>query len=177
MISSLKIVKTRNVKTPSRGTSVAAGLDFFVPEDLTKEDMDAMFAKTGHTLKYEIGENGFVTEMTVEWGQSACIPSGIKADIPHGYCMEFHNKSGIGLKKGLLCGAQLIDEDYTGIWHLDVHNVSRNPAVIKAGDKLAQFVMYKVEYPAVEVVQSEDELFKEKESERGSGWAGSTGVR
>lgn len=71
----------------------------------------------------------------------------------------------------------LIDEDYTGIWHLDVHNVSRNPAVIKAGDKLAQFVMYKVEYPAVEVVQSEDELFKEKESERGSGWAGSTGVR
>lgn len=105
MISSLKIVKTRNVKTPSRGTSVAAGLDFFVPEDLTKEDMDAMFAKTGHTLKYEIGENGFVTEMTVEWGQSACIPSGIKADIPHGYCMEFHNKSGIGLKKGLIAGA------------------------------------------------------------------------
>ena len=178
MISSLKIVKTRNVKTPSRGTSVAAGLDFFVPEDLTKEDMDAMFAKTGHTLKYEIGENGFVTEMTVEWGQSACIPSGIKADIPHGYCMEFHNKSGIACKKSLLAGSCLIDEDYQGEWHIDVHNVSStNAAHIFAGDKIAQFVMYKVEYPTVEIIPNESELFADVKSERGEGAFGSTGIK
>lgn len=176
MVDIIKIVKTRNVKTPVRGTSVAAGLDFFVPESLTKADMDAMFEKTGHVLQYKVNDDGFVTEMTVEWGQSACIPSGIKADIPHGYCMEFHNKSGIGVKKGLLMGAMLIDEDYTGEWHIDVHNTSRNPAVIKAGDKLAQFVMYKVEYPVAEIVSSEAELFADKQnSARGDGWAGSTG--
>lgn len=177
-IEKLQIVKTRIVKTPTRGTNVAAGLDFYVPESLRTEDMDAMFEKTGHRLEYKTDDRGFVTEMTVEFGQSACIPSGIKANIPHGYCMEFHNKSGIGVKKGLLCGAQLIDEDYLGEWHIDVHNVSRNPAVIKAGDKLAQFVMYAVEYPVADVVVSESELFADKmNSERGDGWAGSTGTK
>lgn len=175
MIDKLRIVKTRNVKTPNRGTSVAAGLDFYVPYDLTESEMIEMAEKTGHQIKYNINPDGFVTEMTLEFGESACIPSGIKADIPHGYCMEFHNKSGRGIR-GILAGAQLIDEDYTGVWHIDVHNVSRNPVIIKAGDKLAQFVMYKVEYPAVEIVQTADELFKDKTSDRGEGWAGSTGV-
>jgi len=177
MIDKIQICKTRNVKTPTRGTSVAAGLDFFVPEDLTKEDMDAMAEKTSHTIEYKLSEDGFVKEMVLEWGQSACIPSGIKAKLPHGYCMEFHNKSGIGVKKGLIAGAQLIDEDYSGVWHIDVHNTSRNPAVIKAGDKLAQFVMYKVEYPAVEEVDTAEELFAGTVSERGEGWAGSTGTK
>lgn len=176
-IESIQICKTRNVKTPVRGTPVAAGLDFFVPDDLTAEDMETMSGKTGHVLQYKTDDKtGFVTEMTLEWGQSACIPSGIKVRLPHRYCMEFHNKSGIGMKKGLIAGAQLIDEDYQGVWHIDVHNTSRIPAVIKAGDKLAQFVMYKVEYPAVKVVESEDVLFKDSVSERGSGAFGSTGV-
>jgi hypothetical protein len=86
---------------------LASGLDFYVPEDLTVSDMEAMFDKTGHVLEYEIGENGFVTEMTIGWGESACIPSGIKALLPHGYCMEFHNKSGIAMKRGLIAGAHL----------------------------------------------------------------------
>ena len=176
MVDVIKIVKTRDVKTPNRAHSTDAGLDFFVPEDLTKADMDAVFEKTGHTLSYKTGENGFVTEMTVEWGQSACIPSGIKAKFPDGYCMEFHNKSGVGMKKGLIAGAQTIDSSYQGVWHIDVHNTSRNPAVIKAGDKIAQFVMYPIECPNVEIVESEDELFGGVVSERGSGAFGSTGV-
>lgn len=174
MIDQLRIFKTRQVKTPTRGTSMAAGLDFYVPEDLTKDDMTAMFGKIGHELDVKYGEDGYVKEFTVGFGQSACIPSGIKAKLPDGYCMEFHNKSGIAMKRGLLAGAQLIDPDYSGIWHIDVHNVSKNPAVIKAGDKLAQFVMYKVEFPGVVETSSEDELFAGFESERGEGAFGST---
>lgn len=70
----------------------------------------------------------------------------------------------------------LIDEDYQGIWHIDIHNISKNTAKISAGDKLAQFVMYKVEYPITEVVESEDILFNNTTSERGSGAFGSTGI-
>lgn len=177
-IDKLRIFKTRNVKTPSRGTSVAAGLDFFVPEDLTAEDIMAMETKTGHEIICEFNDAGYMTSMVIGPGQSACIPSGIKAKIPHGYCMEFHNKSGIGVKKSLLAGACLIDEDYEGEWHIDVHNVSgTNNAYVKAGDKLAQFVMYAVEYPAVEIAESEQDLFSGSNSERGSGWAGSTGTK
>lgn len=108
MIEKLEIVKTRNVKTPARGTNVAAGLDFYVPEDLTKDDMSAMFEKTGHTLDVDYDDNGYVKNMFLEFGQSACIPSGIKAKLPHGYCMEFHNKSGIAMKRGLIAGACVV---------------------------------------------------------------------
>ena len=169
----IRISKTRNVKTPTRGTPLASGLDFYVPEDLTVSDMEAMFDKTGHVLEYETGENGFVTQMTIGWGESACIPSGIKALLPHGYCMEFHNKSGIAMKRGLIAGAQLIDADYQGVWHIDLHNTSKIPAVVKAGDKIEQFVMYKTEYPDVLEVP-EDELFKNVTSARGEGAFGST---
>lgn len=177
MVDSIRIFKTRNVKTPARGTSLASGLDFFVPEDLTDADMEAMFGKTGHRLAYRKDPvTGFVTEMTVEWGQSACIPSGVKARLPEGYCMEFHNKSGVACKRGLVAGAQLIDCDYEGVWHIDVHNTSRNPAVISAGDKIAQFVMYRTEYPHVVEAGSEEELFAGSGSERGEGAFGSTGM-
>ena len=33
MATTIKFVKVRDVKTPERGTSVAAGTDFFVPYD------------------------------------------------------------------------------------------------------------------------------------------------
>ena len=177
-IDKIKICKTRNVKTPSRGTSVAAGLDFYVPYDLTQTDMENMFNKTGSIVNYNLNDDGYVTEMSVGPGQSVCIPSGIKAKIPDGYCMEFHNKSGIACKKSLLCGAQLIDQDYTGEWHIDVHNVSGvHSAIIKAGDKIAQFVMYKVEYPTVDVIESEELLFVDFKTERGDGAFGSTGEK
>ena len=137
MIESIKICKTRNVKTPTRGTPGSSGLDFYVPFDITVAEMEAMFAKTGHTLKYETDENGFVTQMTIGWGESACIPSGIKAELPYGWCMEFHDKSGIAMKRGLISGAKLIDSDYQGVWHIDLHNTSKIPAIVKAGDKIA----------------------------------------
>ena len=57
----IRISKTRNVKTPTRGTPESSGLDFYVPSDLTSADMEAMFDKTGHVLEYETGEDGFVT--------------------------------------------------------------------------------------------------------------------
>lgn len=109
MIDKIKMTKVRAVKTPVRGTSVAAGLDFFVPEDLTAEDMSNMFDKTNHVLDFTIDETGHVTKMTVKPGQSACIPTGVKAKIPDGYCMVFQNKSGIACKKSLLAGSCVID--------------------------------------------------------------------
>ena len=39
MSGTLKFCKIREVKSPVRGTLVAAGIDFFVPEDLTEEVM------------------------------------------------------------------------------------------------------------------------------------------
>ena len=142
----MKVQKVRNVKTPNRGTSVSAGIDFYVPED-------------------------FET-VTLNPGQSVLIPSGIKAQVPRGYALIAFNKSGVAVKQGLSVGACVVDEDYEGEIHLHMINTSDKEQVVATGQKLVQFVLVPVSYFDVEEV---DQL-PQRNTERGSGGFGSTGL-
>ena len=145
-----KFVKVREVASPERGTSDSAGLDFFIPND-------AFGA-------YALGP-----------GQSLKIPSGIKLVIPEGYCLQFVNKSGWG-SKGLFVGACLVDSDYRGEVHLDIHNFSKNPIALKAGMKIVQGILLPV--PNGNPIEIDHEEFSVFENtERGSGGFGSTGLK
>ena len=146
MLYKMKVQKVRNVKTPNRGTSVSAGIDFYVPED-------------------------FET-VTLNPGQSVLIPSGIKAQVPRGYALIAFNKSGVAVKQGLSVGACVVDEDYEGEIHLHMINTSDKEQVVATGQKLVQFVLVPVSYFDVEEV---DEL-PQRNTERGSGGFGSTGL-
>lgn len=146
----MKILKIRDVKTPTRGTSGSAGLDFYVPND---------FPGTHYLAS----------------SQSVVIPSGIKANIPEGCALVMMNKSGIATKKGLQVGACVVDEDYQGEIHIHVTNVGDQVAEIKPGEKLVQALILNVRYDEVEVVPMEDQLFDNR-TERGSGRFGSTGT-
>lgn len=145
----MKILKVRNVKTPTRGTSLSAGIDFFVPED---------FGKT-----------------MIPPGVSLNIPSGIKAKLPHGYCLKLDNKSGVSLKTGLMVGATIIDEDYQGEIHLHVRNVGNEVEAITPGQKLVQGLLIPVSYESVEEVSTLEELYQGEVTQRGEGGFGSTG--
>ena len=145
----MKIAKTRNVKTPTRGTTQSAGIDFYIPNEWTMDN-------------------------PIWPGQSVCIPSGIKVNVPAGHALIAFNKSGVALKKGLDVGACVVDEDYQGEVHLHLTNVSREKIRLTAGEKIVQFVLLPVNYAEVEVVD-ESQLFDE-ETKRGSGGFGSTGV-
>lgn len=148
----MKIVKTRNVKTPSRGTDKSAGIDFYVP----------------------YGDKSFYN---VDPGQSVLIPSGIHAKIPAGYALIAMNKSGIALRTSLIVGACVVDEDYQGEIHLHVINVGTESCTINAGEKLVQMLLIPVNYEDVEVFEgSPQELFHDEDSQRGSGAFGSTGL-
>jgi dUTP pyrophosphatase len=142
----MKILKTRNVKTPSRGTSQSAGIDFYTPEDFETASLKP--------------------------GQSVLIPSGIKVQVPRGYALIAFNKSGVAVKQGLSVGACCVDEDYTGEMHLHMINTSDKEQVIATGQKLVQFILIPVAYFDVEEV---DEL-SERTTERGDGGFGSTGL-
>jgi dUTP pyrophosphatase len=144
----MKISKIRDVKTPVRGTEKSAGIDFFVPDD--------------------------VTPFHVNPRESACIPSGIKANVPPGFVLIVFNKSGVALKRSLAVGACVIDEDYQGEIHLHVYNFGTESEVISHGEKLVQMILLPVFYDKIEEV-SEDNLF-ENDSTRGKGGFGSTGV-
>ena len=141
----MKIAKTRNVKTPQRGTSLSAGIDFFVPEEFVFGNLFP--------------------------NKAVKIPSGIKVEIPKGHVLIGFNKSGIALK-GLQIGACVIDEDYQGEIHLHLFNVSHEPILIEPGMKIAQFILLPVNYNDIELVKEKD--IHKVETERGSGGFGST---
>lgn len=178
MSGTLRFCKVRDVKSPVRGTAVAAGVDFFVPEDLTREVMDEKFNVTGcRPYETTYDDSGKLVKIVLTPGQSIMIPSGIKLNIPHGYALAFMNKSGIGAKKQLDRLAELVDEDYQGEVHINVINNGCSTQVICAGDKIIQGVLIPVSYAVPEEVRTVDELYADMTSARGEGGFGSTGTK
>lgn len=158
----IKFSKVRNVKSPSRGTSRSAGIDFFVPEDF---------------------------KGTLRPHSDLLIPSGIKINMPEGYMLLGADKSGVvtsakarilanmpakedAFLGSVIIGAKVIDEDYQGEIHIHVINTSDQILDIRPGMKIAQFIFVPVSYFELQEVP-EGSLFVEK-SERGAGGFGST---
>jgi dUTP pyrophosphatase len=167
----MRIFKIRNVKTPTRGTNMSAGIDLYIPEDF--------YIKRGDTLHpaplYDKGTGSF----KIEPGKSVLIPSGIKINVPKDRALIAFNKSGVAVNKNLIVGACVIDEDYTGEIHIDVKNVGSESTWIQAGDKIIQLICMPVDYVNIEECNSELECFGDTLvlSERGEGGFGSTGTK
>jgi len=160
----MKYSKIRDVKSPARGTSQSAGIDFFIPNEWNNGE------------PYAIPPGGRVL-----------IPSGIKANVPSGYALIAFNKSGVATKTGLLVGACVVDEDYQGEIHINMVNTNQpnetfngvayasdsGHVTINPGDKLVQFILLPVNYSNPEETTLE-ELYTNT-TERGEGGFGSTG--
>lgn len=161
----MKFSKIRDVKSPSRGTEKAAGIDFYIPNDFQS--------------------------LTIWPREDVLIPSGIKANIPEGFMLMAANKSGvvtsaeackkIGRKpkseafhSSAIVGASIVDEDYQGEIHIHLINTGKEIIHLKPGMKIAQFILVPVNYEKLEEV-AESELFKQS-SKRGDGGFGSTGA-
>ena len=176
-IKKLRITKVGKVKTPSRGHQYDAGIDFFMPEDLTIEEFQKMAETTGcYPRSVTPGENGFIEEITLESGESVLIPSRIKMEIPKGYMFVFMNKSGIASKKHFLVGSCVADTGYEGQIHINVHNVGKTTQKLRAGEKIVQGILIPISNCEIEEVENEEILYGSNRSERGEGGFGSTGV-
>ena len=142
----MRISKIKDVKTPERGTSQSAGIDFFVPNDFK--------------------------ETILESNKHIRIGSGIRAEIPSGYMLCAFNKSGVALA-GLSVGACVVDEDYQGAISLHLFNETDSDIIIRPGQKLVQFILIPIFYDSIDVV--DDSEMHLEASERGEGGFGSTG--
>lgn len=145
----MKFSKIRDVKSPNRGTAEAAGIDFFVPNDIRSSFL--------------------------EHGQSVLIPSGIKINLEKGKALIFKNKSGVASKRNLDVMACVVDSDYTGEIHINVINNGTESQVISPGEKLVQGIIFDVHMDDV-IEVSIDDLYTDKKTERGEGGFGSTGT-
>lgn len=93
------------------------------------------------------------------------IPLGIGVEIPDGYDGVIYCKSGLS-SKGLWASNSPIDSGYRGQIHAIVANLSKEPIVIKEGEKVGQLVIRPVIYA---------DFTMELGEERDTGAFGSTG--
>jgi dUTP pyrophosphatase len=106
-------------------------------------------------------------------GDRILVPTGYIFDIPFGYSVRIHARSGLSLKKGLvLANAEaVIDSDYIEETMVMITNLSENALTIRNGDRIAQAEMIKSE----EYVLWETLEQPQKKTDRAGG-LGSTGV-
>ena len=139
----IKFEKIRDVKSPEKAHNDDAGFDLFIPNDLENiED-------------YKLEGYGYL------------IPSGLRFEIPYGYCGVLFNKSSIAVD-GYRVGACVIDAGYRG--EVKIHVIgSKCSHKLEAGKKIVQMLILPV--PEVELVQSEINSL----TARADGGFGSTG--
>lgn len=91
--------------------------------------------------------------LTIAPGERVLIPTGCIMDIPEGFSVRLHARSGTSLKQGLvLANAEgVIDSDYVEEVFVMLHNISGNAVTINQGDRVAQAELVKnVEYTVEE---------------------------
>lgn len=101
---------------PSRGSSLAAGLDLSSP-----------------------------IAGCIEPGDRLLIPLDISIHLPHGTFGHILPRSGLALKKGIHVGAGVIDEDYRGNVGVLLFNLGKDTFCFDAGDRIAQLVIKRYE--------------------------------
>jgi dUTP pyrophosphatase len=101
------------------------------------------------------------------------IETGLYFEIPPGFVMYFHPRSGLALNHNLTLAnaVGVLDSDYRGPAKVLLHNLGDKYETVHRGDRIAQISIAQI--PRI-VLQEVDEL---SETERGAGGFGSTGVK
>ena len=135
----LKIWKTHpDVKVPQHQTTESACFDLAYSN-----------AGKGTYKGYTSMNKPFTRELrgplTVSPGDRALVPTGLIMDIPQGYSVRLHARSGTSLKQGLvLANAEgVIDSDYVEEVMILMYNLSDNSITIQTGDRVAQAELIK----------------------------------
>ncbi|MCR5003768.1 MAG: dUTP diphosphatase [Bacteroidales bacterium] len=140
----VKIVNKSNHRLPEYATANSAGMDL-------KANIDAP-----------------VTIMPLG---RAIVPTGLSIALPEGTEAQIRPRSGLAAKSGItvLNTPGTIDADYRGEIKVILVNLSKEPYLVKPGDRIAQMVIAKYEKAEWNEVSVLDE------TERGEGGFGSTG--
>jgi len=125
---------------PSRGSSGAAGYDLSASKD-------CIVPARGNAL----------------------VPTDLAIAIPSGTYARIAPRSGLAWKHSIDVGAGVVDFDYRSAVGVILFNHSDTNFTIKAGDRIAQLILEKIEIAEVQEVETLED------TARGSGGFGSTG--
>ncbi len=167
-MTQLKIYKTHNeVILPKFGTEQAACFDLaYQPhgkyEYVGFNAFNAPFKRSLNT--------GAIVIMP---GDRVMVPTGLIFDIPEGYSVRIHPRSGLSYKQGLVLAnlEAVIDSDYVQETFVLLTNLSENPQSINVGDRIAQAeLVQQIKYEITETI-----IAPTQKTDRVGG-LGSTGV-
>ena len=122
----LKFVKlSSNIKTPSKSTKFAVGLDIHSPANYIISAKD-----------------------------QTIIPTGLRIQIPPGHYGHLCSKSGLAMQHHVHVGAGILDPDYTGEVKVLLLNLGHKPFQVSSGDAIAQLILEKVSTPILHRVDT-----------------------
>ena len=142
----LKLYKTHpDVQLPVHQTKGSACFDLSFRHD-------GKAKINGYSSKNKPVERILQRQITIAPGDRMLIPTGIIMDIPEGYSVRLHARSGTSLKQGLvLANAEgVIDSDYVEEVFVILWNISENAVTITSGDRIAQAELVKNEEYSIE---------------------------
>lgn len=120
--------------------------------------------------EYDAGLDLYSREdKTIYAGESAVFDTGVHIALPPCTAGFLKSKSGLNVKHGITSEG-VVDTGYTGSIVVKLYNHSDKSYQVKAGDKITQLVVVRIDLPEVTLV---DEL--ETRTERGDNGFGSTG--
>jgi len=99
------------------------------------------------------------------------VKTDLQVEIPEGCYGRVAPRSGLALKHFIDVGAGVVDSDYRGNVGVVLFNFGEQDFLIHKGDRVAQLICEKIEYPELEEVKENLSI-----TERGDGGFGSTGV-
>lgn len=187
MEPSFKFVRVRDVHVPTRANQGDAGIDFYVPNDLTVDDLIKCNTNTyagncsitnhinyvfSNEVRGLINEAGNLFRILIGPHATCVIPSGICGILePEASMLQANDKSGVSSKKKLKVTASIIDSPYTGEIHHVIFNTTNNVVEINLGEKLVQYIHIPIYLTQPEEISdSEFEKLKtEKELKSGRG--------
>ena len=174
-ITSLKFYKTNEqAQLPVFATKQSACFDLYANliVDGTVQYYGAIQTKElPRRVSFDINSNrNFIQLNNME---RMLIPTGLIADIPDGFSVRLHSRSGLAFKQGVyLANCEgIIDSDYVDPIYAMVTNISNVPTRIYDGDRICQGELVRCEKYTLD---ESDEMPSQKTDREGG--FGSTGV-
>lgn len=121
-------------QVPTYGTKQSACFDLRAHLSGVKEVVG--YDADNNKFEYEV----FDDSIEIEPLARVMIPTGLIFDIPEGYSVRFHPRSGMSLKSGIVLGnlEAVIDSDYVQESMVILTNNSSESVLISHGDKICQ---------------------------------------
>ena len=150
----MKIMLEPEAIMPTRAHPTDAGLDLYSREEKVIMPRPMRDAVTGQVKTVPIGE---------------VFDTGVHIQFEKGLYGTVTGRSGLNIKHNIICPCGTIDQGFTGSIRVKLYNLGTEPYVVHKGDRIAQLIIKRCEYPEFEQVDSLEE------TERNESGIGSTG--